>query len=117
MAAKVRAALTTVGFELVSKHPAPTLSVFKYPDGIEDAAFRSKLAVKRVIVASALAELQGKAFRMGHMGSVTEDELLVALKRMLEVCQELGVKVDKGQALMPSWKHNGPKPIKNFLNS
>jgi len=31
MAAKVRAALTTVGFELVSKHPAPTLSVFKYP--------------------------------------------------------------------------------------
>jgi len=83
MAAKVRAALTTVGFELVSKHPAPTLSVFKYPDGIEDAAFRSKLAVKRVIVASALAELQGKAFRMGHMGSVTEDELLVALKRML----------------------------------
>jgi len=48
-------------------------------------------------VASALAELQGKAFRMGHMGSVTEDELLVALKRMLEVCQELGVKVDKGQ--------------------
>jgi len=68
-------------FELVSKHPAPTLSVFKYPDGIEDAAFRSKLAVKRVIVASALAELQGKAFRMGHMGSVTEDELLVALKR------------------------------------
>ena len=99
MAAKVRAALTTVGFELVSKHPAPTLSVFKYPDGIEDAAFRSKLAVKGVIVASALAELQGKAFRMGHMGSVTEDELLVALKRMLEVCQELGVKVDKGQAL------------------
>lgn len=78
---------------------APTLSVFKYPDGIEDAAFRSKLAVKGVIVASALAELQGKAFRMGHMGSVTEDELLVALKRMLEVCQELGVKVDKGQAL------------------
>jgi aspartate aminotransferase-like enzyme len=99
MAAKVRAALTTVGFELVSKHPAPTLSVFKYPHGVEDTAFRSRLAVKGVIVASALAELQGKAFRMGHMGSVTEDELLVAVKRILEACQELGVKVDKGQAL------------------
>lgn len=99
MAAKVRAALTAAGFELVSKHPAPTLSVFKYPEGIEDGAFRSKLSAKKVIVASALAELQGKAFRIGHMGSVTEDELFVATKKILEVCEELGFELDKGLVL------------------
>jgi aspartate aminotransferase-like enzyme len=99
LANKVRAAMKALGFDLVSKNPAPTLSVFRYPQGIDDAAFRSKLAQKGIIVAGALAELQGKAFRMGHMGSVTEDELLVAIKKITEVCEELGLTVDKGSVL------------------
>ncbi|WP_018963599.1 pyridoxal-phosphate-dependent aminotransferase family protein [Coprothermobacter platensis] len=99
LAKKVRGAMETLNFELVSKNPAPTLSVFLFPQGVDDATFRSKLAVKGVIVAGALAELQGKAFRMGHMGSVTEDELFIAIKKILEVCEEMGIRVDKGKAL------------------
>ncbi len=95
LAKKVRNAMSVMGFELVSKTPAPTLSVFKYSQGISDSEFRSRLYGKGVVVAGALAELQGKAFRMGHMGSVTEDELLVAVKKIVEVLKGMGVVVNK----------------------
>jgi len=93
----VRNAMNIMGFELISKNPAPTLSVFKYPQGISDTDFRSRLYEKGVVVAGALAELQGKAFRIGHMGSVTEDELIVAVKKIVEVLEGMGVKIDKGE--------------------
>ena len=97
LARRVRNAMSITGFELVSKNPAPTLSVFKYPQGISDTDFRSKLYEKGIVVAGALAELQGKAFRIGHMGSITEDELIVAVKKIVEVLEGMGVKIEKGE--------------------
>lgn len=97
LARRVRNAMSITGFELVSKNPAPTLSVFKYPQGISDTDFRSKLYEKGIVVAGALAELQGKAFRIGHMGSITEDELMVAVKKIVEVLEGMGVKIEKGE--------------------
>jgi aspartate aminotransferase-like enzyme len=97
LARRVRNAMSIMGFELVSKNPAPTLSVFKYPQGISDADFRSKLYEKGIVVAGALADLQGKAFRIGHMGSITEDELMVAVKKIVEVLEGMGVKIEKGE--------------------
>jgi alanine-glyoxylate transaminase/serine-glyoxylate transaminase/serine-pyruvate transaminase len=97
LARRVRNAMSVMGFELISKNPAPTLSVFKYPQGISDADFRSKLYEKGIVVAGALADLQGKAFRMGHMGSITEDELMVAVKKVVEVLEGTGVKIEKGE--------------------
>jgi len=97
LARRVRNAMSITGFELVSKNPAPTLSVFKYPQGISDTDFRSKLYEKGIVVAGALAELQGKAFRIGHMGSITEDELMVAVKKIVEVLEGMDVKIEKGE--------------------
>lgn len=97
LARRVRNAMSVMGFELVSKNPAPTLSVFKYPQGISDADFRSKLYEKGIVVAGALAELQGKAFRIGHMGSTTEDDLMIAVKKVVEVLEGMGVKIEKGE--------------------
>lgn len=96
MSDKIRRAMMVMGFEVVAKHPSPTLTVFKYPEGIDDLSFRKSLAKKGVIVAAGLKELAGKCFRMGHMGTVTEDEILVALKRITETVEELGVKVNRG---------------------
>lgn len=97
LSAKVRAAMKTLGFDVLAKYPAPTLSVFKYPDGIDDLQFRKALLQKGVVVAAALKELSGKYFRMGHMGSITEDELLIAIKRVTEVVESLKGKIDKGE--------------------
>ena len=97
LARRVRNAMSVMGFELVSRNPAPTLSVFKYPQGISDADFRSKLYEKGIVVAGALADLQGKAFRIGHMGSTTEDDLMIAVKKVVEVLEGMGVKIEKGE--------------------
>ena len=97
MAKSIRAAFKEMGLPLVAKNPAPTLSVFLYPDGIDDKAFRGKLKEKGVVVANTLAELFGKGFRIGHMGSVTKDELIVALYKIVDTFEELGYKCDKGK--------------------
>ena len=49
------------------------------------------------LVANTLAELYGKGFRIGHMGSVTKDELIVALYKIVDTFEELGYKCDKGK--------------------
>jgi alanine-glyoxylate transaminase/serine-glyoxylate transaminase/serine-pyruvate transaminase len=96
---KIRKSMEFLGFELLAiDSPAPTLSVFKYPEIVIDDDFRKLLASKKVILASALGELKGRYFRMGHMGSLTEEELFLALKKIVQVLEEMGMKVDKGKA-------------------
>lgn len=97
LSAKVRAAMKILGFDVLAKYPAPTLSVFKYPDGVDDLQFRKALLKNGVVVAAALKELSGKYFRMGHMGSITEEELLIAIKRIIEVVELLKGNVNKGE--------------------
>ncbi len=97
LAKQVRSAMKVLSFEIVARFPAPTLSVFVYPEGIDDPQFRKALYSKGIVVAAALKELAGKCFRMGHMGSLTEDELLVAIKRIVEVIEEMNRPVDKGK--------------------
>lgn len=73
---------------------APTLSCLLYPEGVDDVAFRKMLASKGIIVAGALAHLNGKAFRIGHMGNTTEEMLEKAIVVIGEVLQQLELDVD-----------------------
>ncbi|MEK5330466.1 MULTISPECIES: pyridoxal-phosphate-dependent aminotransferase family protein [unclassified Lysinibacillus] len=88
----VRFALSTYGMAALADETvaAPTLSCMLYPDGVEDAKFRAKLAEKGVIVAGSLAHLAGKAFRIGHMGNTTPAMLEQAVKLIGESLNELG---------------------------
>ncbi|MGB9769984.1 MULTISPECIES: pyridoxal-phosphate-dependent aminotransferase family protein [Caldisericum] len=99
LARRVRNAMNELGLKLVAKRPAPTLSVFLYPEGIDDKTFRGRLKDHGVVIANTLAELYGKGFRIGHMGSITKDELLVAVSKIAETFEELGVKVSKGNVI------------------
>jgi alanine-glyoxylate transaminase/serine-glyoxylate transaminase/serine-pyruvate transaminase len=91
-----------LGFTVLAEEDlaAPTVSCLLYPRGIEDVAFRKALAQRGVIVAGGLAHLQGKAFRVGHLGNVTARELRQAVIAMAEVLQEMGNPVDKEPALL-----------------
>ncbi len=64
---------------------APTLSLFIYPDGIEDEKFRSDLKNKGITVAAGIKDLKGKVFRMGHMGEVRKEDLQYAFEVIKEV--------------------------------
>lgn len=88
----VRAALSEYGMKPLAEESvaASTLSCINYPEGVNDAEFRSALSKKGVIVAGALAHLAGKAFRIGHMGNTTDVMLISAIEKIGETLTELG---------------------------
>lgn len=94
-------ALESIGFTILAKPDcrASTLSVAIYPEGVEDAAFRSSMFHEGVVCAGSLGAYAGKAFRLGHMGNITENEMIVgltAVERSLKAC---GVNVELGRAV------------------
>ena len=97
----IRAALRTYGMTPLASEAvaAPTLSCLLYPEGVDDALFRTKLSQRGIIVAGALAHLVGKAFRIGHMGNTTADMLERALSEIGEVLHELDKHVDIDAAI------------------
>ncbi|MGE7624390.1 pyridoxal-phosphate-dependent aminotransferase family protein [Viridibacillus sp. NPDC096237] len=96
----VRSALKVYGMTPLASEEAatPTLSCILYPEGINDAEFRTTLAEKGVIVAGSLAHLAGKAFRIGHMGNTTAEMLEEAIVKIGETLQKLGHEVDISEA-------------------
>jgi alanine-glyoxylate transaminase/serine-glyoxylate transaminase/serine-pyruvate transaminase len=78
-----RAALESLGLQLIatnSKHAANTLSAIWYPANGDHSSFTKTIAEKDVIVAGGLlAEQKNNYFRVGHMGSVSENDLAATL--------------------------------------
>lgn len=97
----VREALRTYGFIPLANEDvaAATLSCIVYPQGVDDATFRSELAKKGVIVAGSLAHLAGKAFRIGHMGNTEATQLEQALVAIGETLQQQGHEANIEQAV------------------
>lgn len=92
----VRAGLKVYGMKAIASEEvaAPTLSCVLYPEGVNDAEFRSKLASKGMIIAGSLASLAGKAFRIGHLGNVTKADFVKALELVGETLKEMGKDAD-----------------------
>ncbi|MFN2582350.1 MAG: alanine--glyoxylate aminotransferase family protein [Candidatus Dormibacteria bacterium] len=62
---------------------APTLSVLRAPDGVDEARFRRRMADRGVIVAGCIGPWAGRGIRVGHMGAVGE----VEVARTIEAAQ------------------------------
>ena len=97
----VRSALNSFGMVALADEEAaaPTLSCILYPEGVDDAAFRSALSAKGLVLAGALANLAGKAFRIGHMGNTTPEMLRQTVKLIGETLKEMGRPADIEAAL------------------
>jgi len=73
--------LEALGFKVL---PAPeiranTVSTVLYPSGIEDSAFRERLFKNGLLVSAGKGVLARKIFRLGHMGNITENEVVATL--------------------------------------
>ncbi len=79
-----------------SRFPAATLSVFVYPEEVDDAAFRSTLAEHGVVVAGGLGETAGRVFRMGHMGNLTAGQVEFAMGAVERTLETLGYDFEPG---------------------
>ncbi len=101
IARALRAGLAAVGFSVFTREPylADTLSVVRYPDGLDDKAFRAGLSANGVVVAGGLADTAGRVFRMGHMGNLTPAQALGALDSLERTLRGLGLSFTEGAAL------------------
>lgn len=88
-----RGAMRSIGLRLLCEErvSASTLSVVYYPDRIDDIRFREIMAVKHgIVVAGGLGPLKGKAFRVGHMGNVSNKDILATIAAVEETLLEQG---------------------------
>ena len=103
----VRAGLAALGFTFFTdpRFFAPTLTVARYPQGVEDKAFRQTLYENGVVVAGGLAPTAGQVFRMGHMGNLSIEDLKFALEALEATLHSLKFGFEPGAA----WKGARPQ--------
>ncbi|MGH2477600.1 MAG: hypothetical protein ACRDIL_20290 [Candidatus Limnocylindrales bacterium] len=69
------------------------------PDGLDWKAFNTEVKRRGVVLAGGQGKLTGKIFRVGHLGSVTLEEILGALSTLEIVSLETGRAVQPGSAV------------------
>ena len=102
LAEAARAAFHALGLELYPdrRFASDTVTAIKYPAGIDDSKFRNLLREKhRTIVAGGQAQLKGRIFRIGHMGSCSFDDLAAGFGAIEATLAILGHRVDEGSAV------------------
>jgi alanine-glyoxylate transaminase/serine-glyoxylate transaminase/serine-pyruvate transaminase len=101
LAAAFRAGLSMMGMQCATDtyFLAPTLSVIRLADGLEESKFRAELERFGVVVAGGMGPFAGSTIRVGHMGNITFSEIektLVAISRSLKV---FGYSIDEQNVL------------------
>ncbi len=100
-AAAARAGLEALGFELFAdqRHASRTVTAAHVPDGLDWKAFNGDVKRRGVVLAGGQGKLTGKIFRLGHLGSVTLEEILGAFSTLEIVSLQHGRSVEPGAAV------------------
>ncbi len=100
-AAASRAGLLALGFELFAdqRHASRTVTAAHVPDGLDWKAFNAEVKGRGVVLAGGQGKLTGKIFRLGHLGSVTLEEILGAISALEIACLAIGRTVTPGAAV------------------
>ena len=103
LAEAFRAGIKALNLEILPKTEeiaANTLSAIYYPKDIDGAELRSKIAHYNIIVAGGLlSEIKASYFRIGHMGSVSSNDLISVLSALEMALLELGHSFESGKGL------------------
>jgi aspartate aminotransferase-like enzyme len=100
-AAATRAGIEALGFELFADaaNRSTTVTAAGIPDGLDWKAFNGEVKRRGVVLAGGQGKLTGKIFRVGHLGSVTVDEILGAIATLEGVSVATGRPVEVGRAV------------------
>jgi len=100
MAQATRAAVKAMGLKLVPRNPVNGVTAVWGPEGLNTADLVKKMRDDYgVTIAGGQAHLKGKIFRIGHMGYVSEEDLLVAIGTLERALKELGCDLELGVGL------------------
>ncbi len=96
-AAATRAGLAALGFDLFAdpRYASRTVTAATVPGGVDWKSFNRAVKARGVVLAGGQGKLTGKIFRLGHLGSVTVEEILGAMSA-LEI-----VSIASGRAIRP----------------
>ncbi len=100
-AAMTRAGLRALGFRLLAADEvaSKTVTAAWIPDGLDWKAFNGALKRRGLVLAGGQGPLKGRIFRLGHLGSVTTDDVLAAIATLEAVAVEQGLPVEAGAAV------------------
>ena len=100
-AAAARAGLTALGFELFAdpRVASKTVTAAHVPDDLDWKAFNGEVKRRGVVLAGGQGKLTGKIFRLGHLGSVTVEEILGAMSTLEFASLDAGRPVQPGAAV------------------
>jgi aspartate aminotransferase-like enzyme len=106
-AAATRAGLVTLGFTLFAPTaPAAAATAVAVPEGMDSGAVVKALKAKfALITANGQGEMQGKIFRVAHLGFFDYLDTIAFLGAMEHIAKDtLGLKVEYGQAVAAAQK-------------
>ncbi len=93
----VRRGVKEMGLELLcqdERFASDTVTAVKCPDGVEVSALRNLLEDEYgVVLAGGQAKLQGKIFRIGHLGLVDKGDIQQTLQSLEQALPKLGFKL------------------------
>jgi aspartate aminotransferase-like enzyme len=100
-AAAARAGLQALGFELFAdqRFASRTVTAARMPENQDWKAFNGAIKAHGVVLAGGQGKLAGKIFRLGHLGSVTVEEILGAIATLETVSREQGRRLTPGSSV------------------
>jgi aspartate aminotransferase-like enzyme len=100
-AAAARAGLAALGFALFAdqRFASRTVTAVHVPEGLDWKAFNGEIKRRGVVLAGGQGKLTGRIFRLGHLGSVTVEEILGAIGTLEVVSIAQGREVTPGAAV------------------
>lgn len=106
LARATRSGVEALGLELFAKaQPSPALTAAVAPRGVDSEAVLSTYSTSHnITIAGGQGEMKGQVFRLGHMGYVSEFDVIIALAALEQVLQELGHPVDFGAGVRAAQK-------------
>ncbi|MHB1033831.1 MAG: pyridoxal-phosphate-dependent aminotransferase family protein [Pirellulales bacterium] len=94
-----RAGVEAMGLAVFPRRPAEGMTAVRVPEGLDGGAFLKRLETRfGVKLAGGQGPIQGKIFRIAHMGIVDELDILGTLSAMELVLHEMGRPVTVGAA-------------------
>ncbi len=103
LASAFRAAIRSLNLDILPKTEeiaASTLTAVYYPEGLDGAALRANMTQDNVIVAGGLlSEIKANYFRVGHMGSVSANDLLCVIGALERSLSALNYSFESGIGL------------------
>ena len=86
----VREFAPLVGLQLYSRAPSESLTALLVPPGLDSQKIRTRLEEKHhITIMGGQDQLKGKILRIGHMGYITDDQMIDLMLKLADVLHEL----------------------------